>query len=81
MRDPQGSERSEKKLGPEEIGIDDMHDESPPATPFPSPSGTLLEQAATNVPNGQLRMWMHALPRAIRHYLSRWQLEWTGEPL
>jgi hypothetical protein len=58
-----------------------MHEESLPAMPFPSPSSTLLEQAGTDAPSGQLRTWMHALPKTIQHYLSQWQAEWTGESL
>jgi len=49
--------------------------------PFPSPSGTLLEQAGADASSGQLRTWMHALPKTIQRYLSRWQAEWTGESL
>ena len=41
----------------------------------------MLEQAAADAPTGQLRSWMHALPKTIQHYLSRWQAEWTGESL
>jgi streptomycin 6-kinase len=58
-----------------------MHDESLPAMPFPPPSGVLLERAGADAPTGQLRSWMYALPKTIRHYLSRWQAEWTGESL
>ena len=48
-----------------------MHDELLPAMPFPPPSSTLLEQAAAEESSGQLRSWMHALPKTIQHYLSR----------
>ena len=44
-----------------------MNDESLPAMPFPSPSGTLLEQAGADAPSGQLRTWMHALPKKRYH--------------
>jgi len=58
-----------------------MNNESLPAMPFPSPSSTLLEQAGADAPSGQLRTWMHALPKTIQNYLNQWQAEWTGESL
>jgi hypothetical protein len=61
--------------------MDDMHDELPPAMPFPPPSTTLCAQANADAPHSQLWLWMQALPKAIRHYLSCWQIAWTGESL
>ena len=58
-----------------------MREESLPGMPFPWPSSTLLKQAGADAPSGQLRTWMHALPKTIQHYLSQWRAEWTGESL
>src|SRR5215471_12190149 len=58
-----------------------MREESLPGMPFPCPSSTLLKQAGADAPSGQLRTWMHALPKTIQHYLSQWRAEWTGESL
>jgi len=55
-----------------------MREESLPGMPFPWPSSTLLKQAGADAPSGQLRTWMHALPKTIQHYLSQWRAEWTG---
>jgi hypothetical protein len=52
-----------------------------PAMPFPPPSNTLLEQAGTDTSSNELCSWMRALPNRIRHCLSLWKLEWTGESL
>jgi hypothetical protein len=49
--------------------------------PFPDPSTTLLAQAGADTADGHLRLWMQALPETIRHYLSRWRIDWTGESL
>ena len=37
--------------------------------------------AGADAPGGHRWLWMQALPETIRYYLSRWQVEWTGESL
>ena len=58
-----------------------MDEESLSEMPFPPPSSTLLAQARADALHGQLWLWVQELPKTIRHYLSGWQIKWTGESL